>query len=334
MDNDNERARVAFVGVGRWGRELADGAVASGAIEVVACFSRTPETRAAFAADYACRAAESIGAILDDPAVDGVVIASTNSTHRELIEAAAAAGKGMFVDKPLTLSASDSRAAVAAADAAGVVLQVGYQRRRLPANRKIRAMIDAGELGDVLLLEAQQSSPNGLVMAASAWRWDPIESPLGSMTSLGVHSIETLSYLGGRIERVSATVRRDRLGRSIDEATGLLFEFESGAVGTLVSSFFTPQLSRLSVHGTEAAAFMDDDGTRLATQLRGSTDQVAVALTPTDAIAEQMGEFGRALRGGPAPETGGREGLVVDLVMAAAEESVRSRRAVDVERVG
>lgn len=327
------RAKVAIVGVGRWGRVLADGANASGELDIVSCYSRTPATRASFAADYGCTAFDSVEELLADPALDGVVIASTNSTHRALIEQAAAAGKGAFVDKPLTLSASDSKAAVDAANTAGTVLQVGYQRRRLPANRAIRALIEAGELGDVLLAEAHQSSPNGHIMAAAAWRWDPVESPLGSMTSLGVHSIDTVSYLCGRIERVSATVRRDKFARTIDEATGLLFEFESGAVGTLVSSFFTPQLSRLSVHGTEGAAFMDADGTKLAVQRRGEVDRREVPLEHLDAIADQMGEFGRALRGEATPETSGREGLIVDLVMAAAEESVRTRRAVDVERV-
>ena len=123
--------------------------------------------------------------MLADPAVDGVVIATSHSSHLPLIEEAAAAGKPIFVEKPLTLTRGDAQRAVKATEAAGVALQVGHQRRRSAANRAIRKMIDDGDIGAIQAVETNQSVPNAQKMPGQAWRQIRDESPLGGMTSLG-----------------------------------------------------------------------------------------------------------------------------------------------------
>src|SRR5680860_420783 len=130
-----DKVRIGSVGLGRWGRSLADAAGETGQLELVSCFARTPETRQQFAAAYGCRNAASLDELLSDDEVEGILIATSHDNHRAQIEAAAAAGKHVFVEKPFTLSVADGRAAVDAAQKAGIVLQAGHQRRRLPAMR-------------------------------------------------------------------------------------------------------------------------------------------------------------------------------------------------------
>ena len=323
--------KVASVGAGRWGMVLAEAAQRAG-LTVVSCFSRTPETRQEFAAAIGARAAASLDEVLADPEVDGLLIATSHGTHREMIEAAAAAGKHVFVEKPFTLNVADGRAAIDAAAAAGIVLQVGHQRRRLPAHRAMRALIDDGTIGDIQLLQSNHSLPNGFTMPERAWRWNAAESPLGSMTSLGIHQIENFHYLAGPIVRVAARTRRGRQV-SIDEATGLLFEFASGAIGTLTSSFFTPWDIRLSVHGTDAAAFAHHDAAQLEVLARGERQAVERELSEVDAEAEQLADFGAAVRGEKKPEVGGEEGLAVVAVLQAAVESADGGGFVDVPAI-
>lgn len=166
-------------------------------------------------------------------------------------------------------------------------------------------------------------------MPKQAWRWNADESPLGSMTSLGIHQIDTFHYLAGPISRVAA---RSRPGRSvtIDEATGLLFEFESGAVGTLVSSFFTPWHIRLSVHGTEGAAYSHDDGARLEYQPRGVRQRGEREVMAIDPVVDQLGEFARVIRSSARPEVGGEEALAVVAVLEAAVQSAEGGGFVEV----
>jgi predicted dehydrogenase len=323
---------LGSIGLGWWGNTLADAASSSGEAEIVSCFARTAETRDTFSAKHGCRAAGSLDELLADPEVEGVVITTPHSTHRGLIEAASAAGKHVFVEKPLTNTVEDGRAAVAAANGAGVVLQVGHQRRRTAANRRIKQMIDAGHLGDIQVIETHQSVPNALKMPAEAWRQSRDESPLGGMTSLGVHKIDTATYLAGPIRSVFTFTKNTMDPSSIDQATILALEFDSGAVGTLVTSFFVPMISRVNVFGTAASAFNDTDGATLSVQSTGEMARTAVEIDPIDPIVDQLAEFARAMRGEATPETGGAEGLEVVAVMQAAVESAETNSPVAVAK--
>jgi predicted dehydrogenase len=315
-----ESVKVASVGLGWWGKELARAAKTAG-LDLVSCYARTAQTRDDFAAEFGCEPASDLEVVLSDPAVDGLLIATSNSTHRQLVESAAAAGKHVVIEKPMALSVDDARAMVEAAEAAGIVMQVGFQRRRHPAHREIKRLIDDGSIGDIEALEANHSLPNRI--PENAWRWDEEESPLGSMTSLGIHQIENFHYLAGPIARVAAVSRRGR-SVSIDEATAIVCEFASGAVGTITSSFFTPWRISLSVHGTEGAAFADKDGTVLGYQRSGETEPSDVPLDPVDAVVDQLAEFAVCVRDGTRPEVSGPEGLAVVAVLEAAERSVAS----------
>ncbi|HEY3428363.1 MAG TPA: Gfo/Idh/MocA family oxidoreductase, partial [Acidimicrobiia bacterium] len=119
--------KVASIGLGWWGKELARGARAAG-LEVASCYSRTEEARNAFATEVGCKPASRFEEVLADPTLDGLLVATPHKTHRLLVEAAARAGKHVFVEKPLALSLEDARACVQAGEAAGIVLQVGFQR--------------------------------------------------------------------------------------------------------------------------------------------------------------------------------------------------------------
>ena len=327
-----DKVRLASIGTGRWGSELAEAVARTGTVEVVSGWARRPEGREAFASKHGVRAAQSLDELLADSEVDGVIITTSHQSHREMIEQAAAAGKHVFVDKPFTNTVEDGLAAIAAARDAGVLLQVGHQRRRTPAKRRIKAMLDAGELGDVETVVTNQSIPNGFRMPETAWRWDPEQSPLGSMTSLGVHKIDTVNYLVGPVRSVFAFTRAGRV-KPIDEATVLTMELESGALATLTTSFFTPVVNDTTVFGTDAAAWSTKGGAKLRIQGRDDPEPVDVQLEPIDELADQMAEFAGAIRGETTVEVDGEAGLAVIAVMEAALESATSGRSVEVASV-
>src|SRR2546430_15855081 len=122
--------RVAAVGTGRWGGTLADAAGRGTGLSIIACTSRSPEKRAAFAKTYGCRDLPTLDAVLADREVEGVLITTPHSAHAEHVVAAAGAGKHAFVDKPFTLTAADARRATEASCRARVVLAVCHPRRQ------------------------------------------------------------------------------------------------------------------------------------------------------------------------------------------------------------
>jgi len=319
--------RLGLVGLGWWGRVLADAAARSGAAEVVACFARTEPTRAAFAAEAGCRAAGSLPELLEADDIEGVVFATPHTAHLDHVRRAAAAGCHVFVEKPLALTVAEAREAVAAAEAAGVVLMVGHQRRRQGPTRRIKQMIDVGDLGTPLLAETIFTVPSGY---PQPWRPTRAETPLGAMTGLGVHMVDTLQYLLGPVARVAATSRPVIEGQPLDHATGLLLEFASGAAGTLLCSHFPPATNRVAVYGTGGVAVSEGDGARLVVRAAGEPAGREVAVPPGDPLAEQMAEFAGAVRGEARVETGARVAVAVVAVLEAAVVSARSGTTVPV----
>lgn len=190
-------------------------------------------------------------------------------------------------------------------------------------------MVEAGELGDIESLNAVQSVPGGHHMPEEAWRLDESQSPLGGMTSLGIHKLDSMRYLAGPIRSVFCFTRPGRQV-PIDETTVLALEFDSGALGTLTTSFFTPTVSELSVYGTDRTAYMHGDGTQLDIQKRGEMSRDAIELTPVNPVVDQLAEFARAIRGETQVEVDGPVGLDIVAILEAAVESASTGRSVDV----
>jgi predicted dehydrogenase len=326
--------RVASIGVGWWSGVLAEAARKGTGLELVACTSRTADKRMAFARTHGCREAPSYEAVLADPEVEAVLIATPHSVHAEQVVTAARAGKHVFVDKPFTLNAAEGRQATEACRRADVTLAVGHQRRKHPAIRAVKRMIDEGALGRVVQIEGNMSADVGFKLAPGMWRTVRAETPAGAMTNLGIHHVDTYQYLLGPIARVMAFSRRVALAAlEIDDTTSILFEFASGGLGYLGTSWVhANRTADITLHGTEAQAHIGADGTQLSLAKRGQTPSSAVPLEPVDAIVAELAEFARCVRDGSRPEVGGEEATADIAVLDAIVESAASGRAVAVEQ--
>jgi predicted dehydrogenase len=324
------KTRLGSIGLGWWGNELASAATRTGTAEIVTCFAPPPEERAAFVARHGCGEVSELDDLLSDPDIDGVLIATPHSTHVDLIEQAAAAGKHVYTEKPFTLTVADADRGIAACNAAGTVLQVGHNRRRLPANRIIKAMMDRGELGEILFFEATHNFPV-IFKEVLGWRANPKELPAGGMTNLGIHQVDSFHYLTGPVARVSALSKRVFTTGDIDDTTTINFEFESGALGHLLTVTASGPVADLTVHGTEGSAWNLDDGARLLTGRRGSPDRVDVELEPLDTVVDELAEFAAAIQGEATPEVGGAEGREVVAVLEATVASIERNRPVEVD---
>jgi predicted dehydrogenase len=324
-----ETVRLGVVGLGWFGGVLAEAARSSGLAEVVACYARSPESRASFAEAHRCRAVGDLDEMLGAPDVDAVLVATPHSTHVDLAERVARAGKHVFVEKPLALTVAGVRSAAEAAAEAGVVLQTGQNRRRQPANRRIKAMIDAGELGTVLQLDGMHSAAGGHKPELPAWRADPAECPHGGMTALGVHTVDTFNYFMGAAKRVTAFSSRFTGLRELDDATSVLLEYDGGQLASINTTYFSPPVVSLSVFGTDAAVWNEEDGARLYLQARSDGVRSEQPVDTIDTIEDEMAEFARCVRDGTAPETGVPEALEVAAVLEGIGRGLESGCAVE-----
>ena len=227
--------KAALVGMGWWGRTLVEAVQAdSAAIRFVAGTTRTVSAEVtAFAAAQHLRLADSYEAVLADPAVEAVVLATPHSRHTAQTIAAARAGKHVFCEKPLALTKADAEAAVAATAQAGVTLGLGYNRRFHPEMTRLRQQIRAGELGTLLHFEATMTFPNALLLKPEAWRAHREETPCGGLTPMGVHAIDGMIDLGGAIEQVYCQSFHRVVPVESDDTTSMLFRLKEGPSGYL-----------------------------------------------------------------------------------------------------
>jgi predicted dehydrogenase len=326
--------RLASIGVGYWGSTLADAVGASQVAEILTCFAPTRAHCDEFAGRRGCGIAPSYEAVLTDPAIEGVILATPNDLHRHEIELAARHGKPVFVEKPIALTAVDAEAATRACAEAGVVLAVGHQTRREPGARQLRSLIDAGELGEIVGVEANISTDTGRSVTPDTWRWSREQCPGGSLIQIGIHHIDTLCYLLGPIERVFGIQRHRFISAPIDDVTVTLLEFRSGVIGHLTSHYATARTIDLRVMGTQGAASYDRAlGLRLRRDTRARVVEETIPLPAVDPLVEEMTEFARCIRRGGRPEVGGEEATLALAVVLAAIESGARGVSVSIDEV-
>ena len=187
-----EPLRVACIGMGWWSDVLADAIQRSSKLKIIACFTRSEDKRNAFAKKYGCTPVASYEAILKDKGIEAIINTTPNDVHLETTRQAAAAGKHVFLDKPIANSVSDGRKITEACRQAGVTLALGYQRRRESHFRWVKQQIDAGVFGKLVNAEANISRDRLGQFDLSSWRYTAAGMPGGVMLQIGIHYVDVL----------------------------------------------------------------------------------------------------------------------------------------------
>lgn len=346
---------MAIVGIGMWCRALANAIHKSPAFKIVSCFTRTKAKREEFARAFSCDAEDSYEDLLKRKDVEGILVTTPNSTHADLTVQAAEHGKHVLVEKPVANRIGDARRMIEACQQRGVVLSVLHNQRRLAGYRKMKAMIEAGEVGQVVSVETNFSHNSGFRLTPQMWRWYEEECPGGPMMTLGVHPADTVQYLLGPVQSVSAFFRRLCLKTEIQDVGGALLQFDSGALGYLGSNFITPWVNYCNLYGTEANLYFTVDlparkpdetpgqygdtwnqagrFSELYIKRKGEDRKAKVELELGAILKEEVEEFAHCIRQGKTPETSGREGMQALAVIAAAIRSARTGEVVTLAEV-
>jgi predicted dehydrogenase len=171
-----------------------------------------------------------------DERIGLLVNAGPNALHAEPTIAAVQAGKHIVCEKPLGLTAAESRELWQEAERARVVHLCGFNYRLVPAVRLARQLLAAGELGEVVHFRARYLQSWGWDADPGLWRFDRAEAGTGALGDLGTHVIDLARYLVGEIASVSALARAVVPGREVDDHFVAAIEFEDGVAGTLEAS--------------------------------------------------------------------------------------------------
>jgi myo-inositol 2-dehydrogenase / D-chiro-inositol 1-dehydrogenase len=302
---------------------------------------RLPGARLVGVADPAPGAAErlagSLGApkattdpaeLLADPAVEAVLIAAPARFHADLVEAAAGAGKAVFCEKPMALTVADADRAIAAAQAAGMPLQVGFNRRFDTGFRAAHDLVAAGRLGTPQLLRSLTRDPG----IPDPGRVAPSTIFLETL----IHDFDTLRYLNPGAEAVEVYAVADALAypdykdQGLQDTAVVLVRFDNGAMATAEASFNAVYGYdiRGEVFGSAGMATAGD--IRRTTMVYHGAEGVAADTWRRnidlfhDAYTAELAAFADCVRSGATPEPGGRDARAALAIALAAIRSVET----------
>ena len=284
------------------------------------------------------------------PDVDAVWVCTEPFNRRDIVVAAAAAGKHLFTEKPIARSLDDADAMLAAAKKARVKFMLGYCLRFWQPYRLIRETFASGELGDLVSCWMRRFMPWG----PARW-YGRQECSGGVMLDFGSHDVDWLRWVGGDVKTVFGKTLRVQEGAQADDHGGAIFLFKNGGMGTIENSWSSPlNEGTLGIIGTKGALMMGADGKvrkRIGREAKEEIVNVeaATAVNPEGQVGKRdasgaiqavqlrtesvQQHFVRCIEEDFAPLASAEEGRKTLLTVMAIWESSRTGKSVAVSRV-
>ncbi|WP_270889707.1 Gfo/Idh/MocA family oxidoreductase [Pedococcus sp. 5OH_020] len=194
-----------------------------------------PSGATALAAELGVREFETPSALITSPVVDAIVIAATSTAHADLVVEVAAAGKAIFCEKPMAMTLADADRAIAAAEASGVPLQVGFNRRFAADFIAAKAVVDGGGVGQPQLLRSVTRDP-GLANPGGVPPWTIFTQTL-------IHDFDLLNWMNSGAKAVEVSAMADALVAPDFKEGGLLdtavvtIRYDNGAIAVAEANF-------------------------------------------------------------------------------------------------
>ena len=293
---------AAVIGLGWWGGKITRDLADSEYVDVVAGIDLDEHARHAVA-PYVRYTHSDYAAALEDETVDAVILCTPHKFHTGQIVAAAAAGKHVFCEKPLSVSGAEAKRAVDAMTAAGLQLGIGHERRFEPAVAELRRAIADGELGTPLVFEGNFSQDKFLDLPSDNWRLSSVEAPVGPLSATGIHLVDLAISIFGRPTRVWARLSTQATTFANGDTLTVTLAFEKGQTALITAILTTPFVGRVTVLGSQGWLEIrdrnhpeDPKGWDVTRQLRG--EEASSAFFPPHAsVRENIETFARAVAG-------------------------------------
>jgi predicted dehydrogenase len=326
---------VAVVGCGYWGPNLIRNFSACPTSEVAVVCDRDPARleRCAALAPRA-EATPDFRRVLDHPAVEAVAVATPAATHGPLAAAALRAGKHVLVEKPLAASQKEAEELVRLADARGLTLMVDHTFVYSPAVRRIKALIDAGELGELYYIDSVRINL-GLVQNDVNVLWD-----------LAPHDLSIVDYLLGRLPRSVAAMGGCHTGAEQEDVAYLNLDFGNSLLASFHVNWLSPvKVRHLIVGGSKKGLVYNDlnPWEPIKVYDRGITvaedpelrrgllisyrtgDIWSPHVEQAEPLQNVVRHFADCVRSGQRPLTDGQAGLRVVRILDAAQRSLKAQ---------
>lgn len=299
------------LGFGWVARDFAAPAILAAGGRLAAIADPDPQARRAGAA-LGARAHPDMAALLDDPGVQAIYVATPNHLHRAGVEAAAAAGKPVLCEKPMAATLADAEAMGATVRGADIAYGTAFDQRHHPAHAAMRQAITAGAIGTVTAIRTVYACWVDAEFAADNWRADPARAGGGAMMDLAPHGLDLIDFLAGEpLAEVAALTQRRVQDYPVDDGGVLIGRTAGGVLASLHIAYNCPEglpRRRLEVLGTKGQLLAENTMGQVAGGdvwlIDGATGLRMPLLVPdadTSPFTRQMAAFARHVLVAPDP---------------------------------
>ena len=333
---------VCVIGAGRAGMIHARSFAGSipGAGLVALCDPSEPALRAAAAELDGLALYTSPAEAFADPAVEAVIVVTPTDLHRDIVVAAARAGKHVLCEKPMAMDADECRDMIDACDEAGVTLQIGFMRRFDESYRRAYDQIAGGSIGRVNQIKSLTHGPS----EPQPWMLDVVRSN-GPLAEVSSHDIDTLRWFASseivEVYAIAANYRCEVHAAKYPDFYDtfvLTCRFANGLQGVIDGAVAVGYGydARTEVLGSDGIVCIGDlRADRVVSHRRGGAMEARTVpswrtLFREAYRAEAVG-FIEAIRGGTVPAVTGLDGLAAVRVVNAGNESIRTGRPVTLD---
>jgi predicted dehydrogenase len=327
----DSRVRVGAIGCGYWGPNVIRNLADLPGFDLVSVCDVDPARLELVAARYpSAHATADFEQLLGDRSLKAVYIGTPVSTHYEMVRRALLSGKHVLVEKPLAAQVEQAEALAHLAHQRGLTLMVGHTFVFSPPVRKVKQLIEAGNVGPIYYIETTRVNL-GLFQKDVSVLWD-----------LGPHDLSILMYWLDEVPVAVSARGRSFHGEAQEDVAFLTLEFASGILAQVQLSWLAPsKLRRTTIVGRQRMVVYDDlePVEKVKVYDRGverqpasfgeyqltyrSGDILSPRLDTTEPLRLECAHFLDCIQSGREPETGPRSGVDVVRVIQAAEESLR-----------
>lgn len=274
----------------------------SGKVEIKAVWDDDMERGSKWAAELGAEFEANLAGLLARDDIEAVFCDAPTTAHKDILIAAAKAGKHIFTEKALCPTVADCLEVKKAVEEAGVIFTISFPERFYPIFKFAKKMVDEGAFGTITTIRRRKAHSGVSGHWLPAYWFEEKDAAGGAMMDLGCHPMYDLAYFGGKVKRV-AGMFNSPMGSTVDENAAALIEFENGIIGiaeTGFDSYASPEI--FEIYGTEGALIRHGDYVRFrSTKLAPYTNDWITPTLPKGDPIPLLQFVDACIAGGPAP---------------------------------
>ncbi len=330
------QARYAVIGLGYWGPNLVRNFNSVVGRNLCACCDLNTARTQALARQYPdLNLINDAGQVLSDPSIDAVAVATPVNTHYPLVKAALDAGKHVLVEKPFTASVDQAEELIELSERRGKVLMVDHTFLYSPVVRRIKEIVESGQLGEFLFIDSVRINL-GLFQPDVNVVWD-----------LAPHDLSIVDYLVGRLPRSLSAFGAAHAGNGIESVAYLNLDFGDGLIANFHVNWLSPikvrhtmlggtkktlvyndldPIEKIKVYDSGITVREGDFEGRRRMQIDYRTGDVwSPHVSNQEPLSTMVSHFVECVEKGAAPMTDGRAGLRIVRILGAAQKSIKAQ---------